>query len=69
MEANNILILKFDGYESSYDSYHLCQQKFKFNLWELKWRLTKPFQVKFESIVDEELIWRLKYLDSEIGRI
>ena len=59
MEANNILILKFDGYESSYNSYHLSQQKFKSNLEELERRLTFPFQVKFESIVDEELIWRL----------
>ena len=53
-------VLKLDGYESSYNFYQLSQQKSKSILRELEWRLTKPFQVKFDSIVDEELIWRLK---------
>ena len=38
---------------------HLSQQKSKSILVELMWRLTKPFQVKLESLVEEELIWRL----------
>ena len=52
-------VLKLDRYESSYNSYQLSQQKCKTILGELKWMLTKRFQVKFEFIVDEELIWRL----------
>ena len=59
MEANNILILKFDGYESSYNSYHLTQQNFKSNLGELEQRLTIPLKITFYSLVDGELIWRL----------
>ena len=59
MEANNILILKLDGYESCYNFYLLSEQKSKSILRELKWRLPLPFQVKFDSLVDEELIWRL----------
>ena len=59
MQAKNILILKLDGYESCYNFYHLSQQKSKSISGELNWRLTIPFQVKFESIVDEELICRL----------
>ena len=59
MEANNILILDLGGYESAYNFHHLSEQKSKSISRELKWRLTKPFQVKFESLVDEELIWRL----------
>ena len=60
MEANNILILNLGGYESCYNFHHLSQQKSKSISGELNWSLTIPFQVKFESIVDEELICRLK---------
>ena len=51
-------VLKLDRYESCY-FYQLSQQKCKTIWGELKWMLTKRFQVKFEFIVDEELIWRL----------
>ena len=59
MEASNILVLNMERYDSYSNFYYLSQQKSQFILGELKWRLTESIQVKLESIVDEEPIWRL----------
>ena len=59
MEASNIMTLNMEGYESFYNISYLSKQKFLSILVKLKKRLSKPILVKLESLVEEELIWRL----------
>ena len=59
MEATSIPILNMEGYESISNFQYLSQQKIQFILGELKQRLTESVQVKLESIVNQEPIWRL----------
>ena len=59
MEASNIMTLNMEGYESFSNISYLSKQKFLSILVKLKKRLSKPILVKLESLVDEELIWRL----------
>ena len=59
MEASNIMTLNMEGYESFSNISYLSKQKFLSILVKLKKRLSKPILVKLESLVEEELIWRL----------